>query len=98
MHNFVTSFFNELEKIAAPQNNGGGMVATSPVQLENQELTEQINNIQLKLQLRQMMQAASAMQAADQQAPQAPPQPQMPRQRSQGMPVDPTEMSGEENV
>jgi hypothetical protein len=44
-------FFSELEKIAAPGQQQQAM-PTSPLQIENQALTEELQNIQLKLQLR----------------------------------------------
>jgi hypothetical protein len=59
-------FFSELEKIAAPGQQQQAM-PTSPLQIENQALTEELQNIQLKLQLRQMRQAEQAMAQQDMQ-------------------------------
>jgi hypothetical protein len=97
-------FFSELEKIAAPGQQQQAM-PTSPLQIENQALTEELQNIQLKLQLRQMRQAEQAMAQQDMQQamaaqmggqgqPQGGGQMQMPSGLPGG-PTSPQEMVGE---
>ena len=107
----AAGFMETMRKIAAPANGGGGARGqqmappTSPLQIENDALMEQIQNIQLKLQLRQMQQAQGAIAQSEQQAMleeqqqqqqqmQFPPAPGRGMPQPGGAPIDPQSMVG----
>ncbi len=108
----AAGFMETMRKIAAPANGGGARgqqmaPPTSPLQIENDALMEQIQNIQLKLQLRQMQQAQGAIAQSEQQAMleeqqqqeqqqqmQFPPAPGRGMPQAGGAPIDPQSMVG----
>lgn len=65
-YNMMAAFFDELEKIAAGTNSGKPLVQ-SPVAAENELIREQLDNIALKQQLKQTMQALQQQEAMEQQ-------------------------------
>ena len=101
-------FATSMQKIAAPAGASKGRnqqmtTPTTPLQIENEALQEQIDNIQLKLQLRQMMAAQDALAQAEAQpqeadqgggapGPQFPPAPM--RQGRPNGPMTPQDMVG----
>lgn len=65
-HRMMAAFIDELEKIAAAATNGKPLVQ-SPVAAENELIREQLDNIALKQQLKQTMQALQQQEAMEQQ-------------------------------
>ena len=102
-HRMMAAFLDELEKIAAAAANGKPLVQ-SPVATENELIREQLDNIALKQQLKQTMQALQQQEAMEQQQMQqqmAMQQQQMAmqqQQQAQGGEQQPGEQQGAEQA
>lgn len=72
---FLASVLAGFEKQAATdskskskKNDTASLMPPSPIEIENESLSDQLENIQLKMQLRQAIQAQQAVAQQDQQA------------------------------
>mgnify|MGYP000123777811 CR=1 FL=1 len=83
-----SGFVYELDKLAAASDSkakkpDATAMPPSPLEAENEQLTAQLENLQLKMQLRQALQAQQAVAAQDQQAAEQQAQEQAQAQQSE---------------